>query len=65
MTKFDLHQQDCIQGMSRLRDEDVDLVTTSPPYNLGIGYSKYSDRQDRQSYLRWCREWAGGVRRVL
>ncbi len=65
MTKFDLRQQDCIQGMSRLRDEDVDLVTTSPPYNLGVGYRKYFDRQERQSYLRWCRKWAAQVRRIL
>jgi site-specific DNA-methyltransferase (adenine-specific) len=65
MTKFDLRREDCVKGMSRLRDEHVDLVVTSPPYNLGIDYKKYSDRQDRQSYLRWCREWAGEVRRIL
>ncbi len=52
MTQFDLHQQNCIEGMSRLGDESVDLVVTSPPYNLGISYGKYFDRQDRQSYLR-------------
>ena len=65
MTQFDLRQQDCVKGMSRLSNEHVDLVVTSPPYNLGVEYKKYSDRQDRQSYLRWCREWAGEVRRVL
>jgi len=65
MTQLDLRQQDCVKGMARLRNEDVDLVVTSPPYNLGVDYKKYSDRQDRQSYLRWCREWAGEVRRVL
>jgi site-specific DNA-methyltransferase (adenine-specific) len=65
MTKFDLRRQDCITGMSRLADESVDLVVTSPPYNLGISYGKYSDRQDRRSYLDWCGEWAGEVRRVL
>ena len=65
MTKFDLRRQDCITGMSRLADESVDLVVTSPPYNLGISYGKYSDRQDRQSYLGWCGEWAAQVRRVL
>jgi site-specific DNA-methyltransferase (adenine-specific) len=32
---------------------------------LGIAYRKYSDRQDRQSYLRWCHEWAEQVRRIL
>jgi site-specific DNA-methyltransferase (adenine-specific) len=65
MTKFDLRRQDCITGMSRLADESVDLVVTSPPYNLGISYGKYSDRQDRRSYLGWCSEWAGQIRRVL
>jgi len=65
MTQFDLRQQDCIKGMSRLRKDSVDLVVTSPPYNLGISYSKYSDRQDRRSYLGWCGEWAGQICRVL
>jgi site-specific DNA-methyltransferase (adenine-specific) len=65
VTKFDLHREDCIAGMSRLAERSVDLVVTSPPYNLGISYGKYSDRQDRRSYLGWCGEWAGQVRRVL
>src|SRR6266404_5258987 len=63
--KFDLRREDCITGMSRLAEGSVDLVVTSPPYNLGISYGKYSDRQDRRSYLGWCGEWAGQVRRVL
>jgi site-specific DNA-methyltransferase (adenine-specific) len=65
MTKFDLRREDCIKAMSRLADESVDLVVTSPPYNLGISYGKYSDRQDRRSYLVWCGEWARQIRRVL
>ena len=51
--------------MAKLPDEHVDLVVTSPPYNLGVRYGKYSDRQDRQSYLRWCGEWAAQIRRLL
>src|SRR5438067_9496346 len=65
MTKFDLRQEDCVKGMSRLPIEHVDLVVTSPPYNLGVRYGKFSDRQDRQSYLRWCRKWAAQVQRIL
>ena len=65
VTKFDLRHEDCIDGMARLGDESVDLVVTSPPYNLGITYRKYSDRQDRQSYLRWCHEWAEQIQRIL
>jgi site-specific DNA-methyltransferase (adenine-specific) len=65
VTKFDLRLEDCLRGMSRLPDDDVDLVVTSPPYNLGVRYGKYSDRQDRQSYLEWCTRWVAQVRRVL
>jgi site-specific DNA-methyltransferase (adenine-specific) len=65
MTQFDLRRKDCVRGMSQLPDERVDLVVTSPPYNLGVRYRKYSDREDRQSYLRWCREWAAQVQRIL
>jgi site-specific DNA-methyltransferase (adenine-specific) len=65
VTKFDLRREDCIAGMSRLAEGSIDLVVTSPPYNLGISYGKYSDRQDRRSYLDWCGEWAAQIRRVL
>lgn len=51
--------------MARLPAESVDLVVTSPPYNLGVRYSRYSDREDRRSYLKWCTEWAAQIRRVL
>ncbi len=65
MTDFDFRQQDCIEGMSRLPNRSVDVVVTSPPYNLGISYGKYSDGQDRQSYLQWCHKWAEQIRRIL
>jgi site-specific DNA-methyltransferase (adenine-specific) len=65
MTQFNLRPEDCLKGLAKLPNEDVDLVVTSPPYNLGVDYKKYSDWQDRQSYLRWCREWAAQVRRIL
>jgi site-specific DNA-methyltransferase (adenine-specific) len=65
MTRFDLRRLDCVKGMSRLPSEHVDLVVTSPPYNLGVRYGKFSDRQDRESYLRWCRQWARELRRIL
>ena len=51
--------------MTRLPGAAIDLVVTSPPYNLGVRYGKYSDREDRQSYLKWCETWAVQIRRVL
>ena len=51
--------------MASLPEGGVDLVVTSPPYNLGVRYRKYSDHLDRQSYLNWCATWATGIRRIL
>jgi len=65
VTNFDLRLDDCVQGMASLPAVTIDLVVTSPPYNLGVRYEKYSDRQDRQSYLKWCGEWAAQIRRIL
>ncbi len=64
-TAFELHHGDCVEGMSRLAEASIDLIVTSPPYNLGIAYSKYSDQQDRGSYLQWFEQWAEAARRVL
>ncbi len=65
MTDFQLHLGDCIAGMGQLEDASVDLIVTSPPYNLGIAYSKYSDEQERGAYLDWLEQWAFQARRVL
>lgn len=65
MTSFELHHGECVAGMALLEEGSVDLIVTSPPYNLGIAYSKYSDRQDRASYLKWFGDWAVAARRVL
>ncbi len=61
-----LYNEDCIEGMRRhLDDGCVDVVVTSPPYNLGIEYSGYDDNIPREEYLEWTRHWASEVRRVL
>ncbi len=65
MSKFDLRLQDCVAGMGKLPDDSVDLVVTSPPYNLGIRYGKFRDKDNRQSYLSWCRLWAKEIKRLL
>ena len=62
---FDLRHGDCVEGMRSLDAESVDVVVTSPPYNLGIKYSKFDDTGDRNEYLDWSVRWASEVRRVL
>jgi site-specific DNA-methyltransferase (adenine-specific) len=60
-----LYQEDCIQGMSTLDSESVEVVVTSPPYNLGIQYGTYDDSAPRTDYLCWTSDWASAVYRVL
>lgn len=64
-TQFTLELGDCVERMKTLADGSVDLVVTSPPYNLGIKYGKYDDRKSREDYLKWSCEWALQVKRVL
>lgn len=60
-----LHFEDCFAGMDRMLADSVDVVVTSPPYNLGIEYGTYDDTIDRDSYLDWLEDWSVRVRRVL
>ncbi len=60
-----LLNQDCLEGIKDLEAKSIDLVVTSPPYNLGIDYNIYDDNQSRKSYLSWMKEWGQEVKRVL
>jgi site-specific DNA-methyltransferase (adenine-specific) len=64
-TDFILEEIDCIEGMKKLPDGSVDIVVTSPPYNLGIKYRNYQDRKTREEYLAWSCQWAAEVKRLL
>nr|WP_194299818.1 site-specific DNA-methyltransferase [Acetobacter conturbans] len=58
-------QGDCIRVMKRMKAETVDVVITSPPYNIGLGYRSYKDRRSEADYLDWMMEVATAVRRVM
>ena len=61
-----LYHGDCLLGMEERLDADsVDVVVTSPPYNLGVTYGKYDDRMPRTAYLDWMQDWGERVKRVL
>ena len=62
---FRLEHGDCLAGMREMANGSVDLVVTSPPYNLGIEYSSYDDTQGREEFLVWCCDWAREVQRLL
>jgi site-specific DNA-methyltransferase (adenine-specific) len=64
-TKLDLLQGDCLALMRTRPAQSVDVVVTSPPYNLGIAYGKYDDTKARAEYLAWTVEWCREVQRLL
>ena len=60
-----IHLQDCIQGMLELPAQSIDIVSTSPPYNLGIEYGTYKDNKPRQEYLDWLDSVFAAVKHCL
>ena len=60
-----IHLSDCVEGMSALPKGSIDMVVTSPPYNLGIKYSTYKDNKPRQDYLAWMNEVFVAVKHCL
>lgn len=52
---------DCLEVFSALPERSVDVVVTSPPYNLGIRYRTYDDGQPRHEYLDWTGRWVAAV----
>ena len=56
---------DCPAGMAALEMGSIDVVVTSPPYNIGIRYGRHDDRLPRDAYLDWMDQVAAGIARVL
>ncbi len=47
-----------------LPDESVDLIVTSPPYNVGIEYQTHDDMREYDHYLTFSRQWLTQAYRV-
>ena len=70
-----VHQGDCARVMRRMPAGSVDLVFTSPPYNLRtssgngrrswVGYDGHSDDMPHRDYVRWQRRCLTQMMRVL
>lgn len=44
---------DCLELMKELPDNCVDLVVTSPPYNIGLEYDGTKDEKFKNEYFDW------------
>jgi site-specific DNA-methyltransferase (adenine-specific) len=56
---------DCLSHLGAMAPGSVDVIVTSPPYNLGIKYGAYDDGQPRHRYLTWLVDVATALKRVL
>ncbi len=44
---------DVLDSLKDIKDKSVDLIFTSPPYNVGINYQNHHDRMRYSDYLKW------------
>lgn len=55
-----IHNLDCLEGLKKIEDNFIDLIITSPPFNLGnthhTGFKKhksYEDNMSEKDYQNW------------
>jgi modification methylase len=67
-----IYCMDCLEGMKQLDSESVDLIITSPPYNLGnthhtgnIRHKAYDDDMPENEYQEWQKNFLIECFRVL
>jgi site-specific DNA-methyltransferase (adenine-specific) len=56
---------DCIEVMKTFPEGSIDLVVTSPPYNVNIAYDVHKDDLPMDEYYEWTKDWLKEAFRVL
>lgn len=56
---------DCLLMLPSLPRNSVDVVVTSPPYNIGLQYNTYNDELDEKAYLNWLIDVCVKIRGVM
>ena len=56
---------DCLTGLQQIDSESVDVIVTSPPYNIGKPYRSYHDIRPRTEYLDWMENVAVACKTAL
>ena len=60
-----IYGMDCLEGMRLMDPESVDVIVTSPPYNIGVPYTTYDDTVPRDGYIAWIGDVAAETLSVL
>jgi site-specific DNA-methyltransferase (adenine-specific) len=56
---------DCIEVMKTFPEGSIDLLVTSPPYNVNIAYDVHKDDLPMDEYYEWTKDWLREALRVL
>ena len=56
---------DCIEVMKTFPEGSIDLLVTSPPYNVNISYDVHKDDLPMDTYYEWTKDWLREAFRVL
>lgn len=56
---------DCVEVMKSLPDGCIDLLVTSPPYNVNVSYDVYDDGRSMDEYWDFTRQWLSESLRIL
>lgn len=60
-----IYNMDCIKGMKLMPDNTIDLIITSPPYNVGVQYDSYNDLLSKKEYFKFMEQWLNEGFRIL
>lgn len=63
--ELELICDDVMRGLERIPSESVDVVVTSPDYNLGVKYKASQKVKQLSDYLAWATTWGREVMRTL
>lgn len=55
----------CLELMREFPENSIDLIVTSPPYNIGKPYANYNDKIDFKDYHNWLREICRQTYRII
>lgn len=56
---------DCVEEMGKMPESSIDLLVTSPPYNVGIDYDTHDDNQSMEDYWEFTENWLTQAFRIL
>jgi len=65
LTKLAIYEGDCLDVLAQLPARSVDCVVCSPPYNLKINYTTYSDNMTDAAYCDFMYRVGAALHRVL